>query len=47
MADALEDLLHCEHDEAMWDRARQAWQAYVDWADGPPPHAQELDDTGA
>ena len=31
MADALEDLVFCEHDDEMWARARAVWQAYVDW----------------
>jgi Zn ribbon nucleic-acid-binding protein len=35
MADTLEDLIHCEHHDEMWERARAAWQAYVDWADTP------------
>jgi hypothetical protein len=35
MADSLEDLIHCEHHDEMWERARAAWQAYVDWADTP------------
>ncbi len=34
MADALEDLVFCEHDDEMWARARAVWQAYVDWTGG-------------
>lgn len=31
MADALEDLVHAEHNAEIWARAEAAWQAYVDW----------------